>query len=62
PFVAIARFNKADVVDFFFEGVAMGSRGLHQLSSRSQTGRLRWYVANMAGGLLIVLLIVLGVL
>ena len=62
PFVVLARLNKADVVDFFFEGLAMGARALHQLSARSQTGRLRWYVANMAAGMLIVLLIVLEVL
>ncbi|MEE9254670.1 MAG: hypothetical protein V3U43_07020, partial [Pseudomonadales bacterium] len=62
PFVALARLNKADAVDFVFDGLAMAARALHRLSARSQTGRLRWYVANMAAGMLIVLLIVLEVL
>jgi hypothetical protein len=37
-------------------------RGGNQLAAVTQNGRLRWYLANMAGGLALVLLIVLGVL
>ncbi|MCZ6869352.1 MAG: NADH-quinone oxidoreductase subunit L [Gammaproteobacteria bacterium] len=62
PFMVVARINKRDVVDSFFEGVAAASRGLHQLATRSQTGQLRWYVANMVAGVLIMLLIALEVL
>ncbi len=62
PFVALARINRNDVVDRVFAALAGGALGLNGLLSATQTGRLRWYLANMAGGLALVLLIVLGVL
>jgi NADH-quinone oxidoreductase subunit L len=62
PFVALARANKSDVVDLVFRGIAATARGANQLITITQNGRLRWYAANMAFGLLIVLLILVGVL
>jgi NADH-quinone oxidoreductase subunit L len=59
PFVALARINKSDFVDAIFTAIAGTARGLHWLTSLSQTGQLRWYAANMAAGAMIVLLIAL---
>ncbi|MCZ6711176.1 MAG: NADH-quinone oxidoreductase subunit L, partial [Gammaproteobacteria bacterium] len=61
PFLALARANKNDVVDLAFKGLAAVARGLNRVASLTQTGRLRWYAANMAVGVVLVLLIVLGV-
>jgi len=61
PFVALAKANKSDVVDLLYQGLAALARGLNRTLSLTQTGRLRWYAANMAVGMVLVLLIVLGV-
>jgi NADH-quinone oxidoreductase subunit L len=62
PFTALARFNRNDVVDRLFDAVAAVTRGAHQLAVGGQTGHLRWYLANMAAGLALLLIIVLGAL
>ena len=62
PFVAISRINKSDVVDLIYRVTAALTRGLHYIGALTQTGRLRWYAANMAIGLVLVMLIVLEVL
>ena len=62
PFIAVARINKNDVVDLVFRVTAAVARGLHYIGALTQTGRLRWYAANMAIGLVLVFLIVLEVL
>jgi NADH-quinone oxidoreductase subunit L len=60
PFVVIARLNKGDVVDRITDLTMATSRGLYALVTLTQTGRLRWYAANMAIGVAAILLIVLG--
>ena len=62
PFVAAARINKSDFVDLFYKATVAVTRGLHYIGALTQTGRLRWYAANMAIGLVLVFMIVLGVL
>jgi NADH-quinone oxidoreductase subunit L len=62
PFLALARANKSDVVDLLFKGTAALARVLNRAVSLTQTGRLRWYAANMAVGMILVLLIVLEIL
>ena len=62
PFVAAAKLNKNDVVDLAYRITAAVLRGLHYVGALTQTGRLRWYAANMAIGLVLVFLIVLEVL
>ena len=61
PFLWVARVNKRDVVDLVFRITAAVTRGFHHVGALTQTGRLRWYAANMAIGLIVVLLIVASV-
>jgi NADH-quinone oxidoreductase subunit L len=58
PFVTIARLNQNDAVDAVFRGIALVARSVHTVIAMSQTGKLRWYAANMALGLATILLIV----
>ena len=58
PFLFLARINKADAVDFIYTGIAAFARRLNTVTARSQTGKLRWYAANMALGLVLALLLV----
>lgn len=60
PFTTLARLNRRDVVDRVFDAVAWLAQAGHRATAATQTGRLRWYLANMAGGLAVVLIIVLG--
>ncbi len=62
PFVALARANKSDAVDLVFRGIAALARGANQIVTVTQSGRLRWYAANMALGIVVVLLILIGAL
>ena len=61
PFLWVARVNKGDVVDLVFRITAAVTRGFHHVGALTQTGRLRWYAANMAIGLIVVVLIVASV-
>ena len=58
PFVAVARTNSNDIVDFLYRILVAVVRGFHHVGALLQTGRLRWYAANMAFGLVLLLLIV----
>ena len=60
PYLWLARLWKDDWVDRLFEGLAATARAGHLLASASQTGNLRWYLGATAGGLLLVLLVVLA--
>ena len=62
PFLWVARVNKSDAVDLVFRITAAVTRGFHHVGSLTQTGRLRWYAANMAIGLIVVFLIVASAL
>jgi NADH-quinone oxidoreductase subunit L len=59
PFVWISQVNKSDFVDSFYTGGArladLSYRGL----SATETGRVRWYAAVMAGGAVVFLAVVL---
>jgi NADH-quinone oxidoreductase subunit L len=57
PFYWVARVNRHDVVDDVYSGVAWLSRISHRLLSYTQTGRLRWYAAGIAGGSVIIVAI-----
>jgi NADH-quinone oxidoreductase subunit L len=59
PFVRLAAINKNDAVDLLYALIAAVTRALHHVTAMSQSGRLRWYAANMALGVVILLYIVL---
>ena len=58
PFLWLAKANKNDVVDLVYRFTVAITRGFHHVGALVQTGRLRWYAANMAIGLILLLLIV----
>ncbi len=55
PFVFLARLNRKDVVDLPYADLAGASLLAHLALSRSETGRLRWYVGWVAAGSLVVI-------
>jgi NADH-quinone oxidoreductase subunit L len=60
PYTALAKINKRDFIDFFYNGTAKLTLVLHGLVSDTQTGQLRWYAITMISGVL--LLVSIGVL
>ena len=50
PVVWIARVNKADVVDSIYDGLASLATFCYRVLSLTETGKLRWYAAWIAGG------------
>ncbi len=52
PFQRLAYLNRKDIVDRFFMGFAQISDLFNRILLLSQTGRLRWYLAVLAGGLI----------
>ncbi len=55
PFVLLARTNKDDVVDAWYNGLAATNRLLHLVLSLTQTGNLRWYAMGLATGAIVFL-------
>ena len=54
PYVWLARLNRGDVVDLLYVAVAQVSRGINMLLSLTVNGNVRWYVASIAAGAVIV--------
>jgi NADH-quinone oxidoreductase subunit L len=50
PIVWIARVNKRDVVDSFYNGLARLGKLANNALSMTQTGKVRWYAAGIALG------------
>jgi len=59
PFVWLSQVNKSDFVDSFYTGIAQSADFLYRGLSATETGRVRWYVAAMAGGSVVFLAVVL---
>jgi len=59
PFVWVSQINKSDFVDSFYTGVARLTGLLYRGLSDTETGRVRWYAAAMAGGAVVFLAVVL---
>ena len=59
PLVAIAHWNRRDIIDALYNGAALLTRFAHILLGHSQTGRLRWYAGGIALGTAVLLLIAL---
>ncbi|MFA6135267.1 MAG: NADH-quinone oxidoreductase subunit L [Phycisphaerae bacterium] len=60
PFLAAARINKGDFVDYFYRAIGETNLLLNALVARSQSGKTRQYVAGIAiGAILLVAIMVL---
>jgi len=59
PFKWFARINQRDGIDGVYRGIAALARAGHAQASAAQNGRLRWYVASLVSGA--VLVVALGV-
>lgn len=60
PFRWLAEANRADTLDDVYRAVAWLSQAGHRALSKTQTGKLRWYAAGLAGGALLV--VAMGIL
>jgi NADH-quinone oxidoreductase subunit L len=60
PFLFLARVNRADLVDRFYELLVRLTRIAHKMVAQTQTGQLRWYALSIAAGLIAI--VSLGVL
>ena len=60
PFMWVTRVNKADAVDSVYTFIALIMRIVHRLLSMTQTGRVQWYAAGIALG--VVVIVGLGVM
>jgi NADH-quinone oxidoreductase subunit L len=59
PFVWVSQVNKSDFVDSFYSGIARFADWFYRGLSATETGRVRWYAAAMAGGSVVFLAVVL---
>jgi NADH-quinone oxidoreductase subunit L len=58
PYVIVTSLNRADVVDFFFTGLALTVGGASRAMSATQSGRVRNYAtALLLGAVLVVILL-----
>lgn len=55
PFVWMANINKHDIIDKFYEGIARVANVLHDVFVRTQNGVLRWYIAGIVVGAVLIL-------
>lgn len=55
PFLWLARKDKNDVIDRFYDGIAQLSSAVHQALSRTQTGQIRRYAAGIIVGAIVVI-------
>ena len=62
PFVRVANLIKNEPVDGIYAAVVGLNKMANELLSKTQNGQLRWYAANMGGGLLLMFVLVLVVL
>jgi NADH-quinone oxidoreductase subunit L len=59
PFIYLAEVNRDDVIDAAYTFIADVSAAAHHLLSRTQTGRLRWYMMGVALGAALTIALVL---
>jgi NADH-quinone oxidoreductase subunit L len=58
PFLAIARAGRRDVIDLLYVNLGRACRAGYMVLSASETGRVRWYAAAIAGGAVVALALV----
>jgi NADH-quinone oxidoreductase subunit L len=61
PVVWISEINKKDFVDKVYTFIATATSFLNMLLSRTQNGRLRWYVTILTAGIIVLLVIMLAI-
>ena len=59
PYVFLAKINKKDFIDFFYNGLADLISRLNDWVLLTQTGRLRWYLAFITGGVILGITIIM---
>jgi NADH-quinone oxidoreductase subunit L len=59
PFVRLARLNRADVIDFFYRGIARAAELGNRALVPTQSGNVRWYVMGIALGGAVLIAVVL---
>ena len=60
PYEYIAAINKKDVIDQFYNGLALVTAFFHYLFKTMQTGSLRWYVMSIVVGTAVILAILMS--
>ena len=58
PVVWMATANKGDIIDSIYDGLARLAALCYRVLSLTETGRLRWYAAWIAGGSAVLVAIV----
>jgi NADH-quinone oxidoreductase subunit L len=53
PYVFLANSNKKDFIDYFYNSLAKAINSLNDWILLTQTGRLRWYLAFITGGVIL---------
>lgn len=61
PTVWLSEINKKDFIDKFYSYIAMATSFFNMLLSRTQNGKLRWYITVLTAGIAILLTIMLTV-
>ena len=59
PVTWAARVNRADVIDCVYRGIAALTRYGYREAALSETGKLRWYAAAIAGGSILFVAVVM---
>ena len=59
PITWFAKANRLDAIDFVYRGLAVLTAFGHRTFALTQTGKLRWYAAAIAGGSILFLAVVM---
>jgi len=60
PFVWLSEIDRKDFVDLIYKTTALGTEYFNQLLSRTQNGKLRWYVLFLTAGVVIIIALVIS--
>jgi NADH-quinone oxidoreductase subunit L len=60
PVVWFSEINKKDFIDKFYTFIANSASFFNMLFSRTQNGKLRWYVTVLSAGVVVILIIMLA--
>jgi NADH-quinone oxidoreductase subunit L len=60
PLVWLSEIDRKDFVDLIYKTTAQGTEYFNQLLSRTQNGKLRWYVLFLTAGVVIILALMIS--